>query len=141
MAFEGYLIKAINDKTKAETIMNNKWIVLESYKTTPNVREEIKAKRDDYSRNLTRVTATGTKTSITFSVPACGLATKKAVQKFFTDNEVDKLQRKIHLRYWNDEANDYRTGYFYRTDIEFTIKRINGNDILYAPFEITLVEY
>lgn len=112
-----------------------------SYSTTPNQREEIKAVRDDYTRDLTRITAPGTKTKISFNTLPCDLEVKKAIQKFFTDAETDALQRKIQLEYYNEESNTYETAYFYRDDITFGIKKATDTNIEYDGFNIILVEY
>lgn len=135
--WNGYFIKA----TKTNTIFPMKWIVVDSYETIPNAREEIKAYRDENTRNLTRVTASGHKTSLKFTVRPLHLADKIKVQKFFTDNESNANQRKIQLQYWNDEDNVYKTAYFYRPDITFKIKQTTKNDIKYDSFDIDLIEY
>lgn len=136
MAFEGYLMKTGN------TIFPHQYILLESWKTTPNQREEIRAYRDENTRNLTRVTAAGRKSVIKFTTrPNLHLSEKQAIQKFFTDNEVDADQRKIQITFWNDESNSYTTGYFYRPNMEFPIKVIKGNDIVYGSLEFSLIEY
>lgn len=135
--FKGYLLKAV----KTGQIFSSKWLEAESYSTTPNQREEISAKRDDYTRNLIRVTAPGKKTAIEFTTNACNLKTKMQIQDFFYSGETDHLQRKIELEYWNDEDNRYKTGFFYRPDIKFAIKTHSGNDIKYKELEISLVEY
>lgn len=136
--WRGYFIRA----TKNNQIFPNEYIAWESYDSEPNHREEIKAYRDDNTRNLTRVTAEGTKSSLTFTVRSnLHLEDKMFIQAFFTDNESDALERKITLEYWNDEDNDYHISDFYRPDIKFTIKKITTNDIIYKEFTIDLVEY
>lgn len=137
-AFNGYLIKA----TATDIIFPNKYIVYESWNSTPNSREEIKAWRDDNTRDLFRITAQGTKSSFSFNVRAgLHLSDKIAIQQFFTNAEVNHLERKIQLTYWNDEDNTYKTAYFYRPDIEFTIRKITDDDIIYNEFSISLIEY
>lgn len=137
-AFNGYLIKA----TATGIIFPNKYIVYESWNSTPNSREEIKAWRDDNTRDLFRITAQGTKSSFSFNVRAgLHLSDKIAIQQFFTNAEVNHLERKIQLTYWNDEDNAYKTAYFYRPDIEFTIRKITDDDIIYKEFSISLIEY
>ena len=59
----GYLLKAV----KTNAIFPHKYIAYESYNTTPNQREEIKAYRDDNTRDLTRITAEGTKSVFGFA--------------------------------------------------------------------------
>jgi len=136
--WKGYLLKATATGKK----FPDKYIALESYSSEPNHREEIKAYRDDNTRNLTRVTAQGTKSSISFTTrDGLHLAEKQEIQKFFTDAESIALERKIHLEYWNDESNSYRTGDFYRPDIKFEMKKISDDDIVYKAITISLIEY
>jgi len=138
MSFNGYLIKA----TKTNKEFPNKYIAWESYDSTPNQREEIKAYRDENTRNLTRVTATGHKTKIVFkTLDNLHLVEKQEIQNWFTSAESDSNQRKINLEYWNDEDNTYKTADFYRPDIKFTMKKVTSTDITYKQLEISLVEY
>lgn len=138
MSWAGYFIKA----TATGQIFPNEYIAWESYESEPNHREEIKAYRDDNTRNLTRVTAEGTKTSLNFTTRAnLHLADKQAIQEFFTSAESIALERKINLEYWNDEDNEYHTADFYRPDIKFKIKKITSDDIIYHELEIDLIEY
>lgn len=120
----------------------HKYMALDSWSSTPNQREEIKAYRDDNTRNLTRVTAAGRKTAIKFTTRSkLHLAEKKEIQNFFTAHESNATERKIRLVFWNDESNVYQVGYFYRPNMEFPIYRIEGNDIIYGEFAFDLVEY
>ena len=136
--FKGYLLKAV----KTGEVFPHELIAYESYSSTPNQREEIKAYRDDNTRNLTRVTAKGRKTSIEFtSKQELTLAEKKKIQKWFTNGESNSAQRKIEIEYWNDEDNDYKTGEFYRPDIVFQIRKISNSKIWYNAITISLVEY
>lgn len=154
--FEGYLLKywyLDEDDRIINVIFPHKYIVIDSWKSTPNQREEIRAYRDDNTRNLTRVTAAGKKTKISFTTrPKLHLAEKMEIQNFFTSGEyhsgesggdpvVTAEQRKIFLTYWNDETNEYKNGYFYRPNMEFSIYKITENDIIYNPMEFQLVEY
>lgn len=136
MAFEGYLLKSGND------IFPHKYIDFASWDSTPNQREEIKAYRDDNTRNLTRVTAAGRKTAITFKTrDNLTLNEKMEIQNFFTSHETNAAERKIPLTFWNDESNSYMTGNFYRPNIKFTIQSISGDNIIYKSIQIDLVEY
>lgn len=138
MAFAGYLIKAV----ATGEVFPNKYIEYESWDSTPDQREELVAYRDDNTRNLTRVTATGKKSVFSFSIrEGIHLADKQIIQQFFTDAEVDHEQRKIQLEFWNDDTNSYDTGYFYRPNMHFPIKKVTATDIIYKQLTIELVEY
>jgi hypothetical protein len=136
--FKGYLLKAID----TDTILSGEYIETTTWKSTPNQREEIKAWRDDNTRDLTRITAKGKKSIFSFStVAGMNLEQKMAFQKFFTDAEDNAEERKIHLQYWNDEDNTYKTGYFYRPNMEFTIQEYTDDDIIYDTMNFDFVEY
>ena len=112
------------------------------YTSKPNIREEIKAYRDDNTRNLTRVTASGTKTQITINTrDGLSDADKTATIKWFTDHESDALQRKITVLYFDFDTSTYKTGTFYRADTDYNIKIIKGNDLYWKEFTIELIEY
>lgn len=154
--FLGYFIKA----TKTGKTFPNKYIDYESYVCTPNQREEIKAYREDNSRDLYRVTADGMKTKITFTIRGnLHKKDKKAILAFFTDAEAKasdpataKKQRKVELTYWNDEDDKYETGFFYRPNMDFNVKQIKPTkkktssgdtiyDIIYKDMSMELIEY
>lgn len=143
--FKGYLIKA----TKTGEKFPLKYINFESWSSTPKQREELKAYRDDNTRNLTRVTAEGMKSVFSFETrPKLHLADKIAIQEFFTNAEADDEahhQRKVNLEYWNDETNSYLTGDFYRPDVQFPVMKVidNGDnsDIIYGSLKFEFVEY
>ena len=136
--FKGYLLRA----TATNTIFPNNYILLESWSSTPNQREEIKAYREENTRDLHRITAAGKKSKWSFSTkPKIHLADKIKIQEFFTQAEINADERKVELEFWNDETNQYEIGYFYRPDTEFPIYKITENDIIYNSLKITGVEY
>ena len=136
--WKGYLIKT----TSPEKVLPAKFIEESSYKATPNQREEIKAYRDENTRDLTRITAAGKKSKIIFATrDNLHLKDKIELQEFFYNAESDHNERKVNLQFWNDEENVYKTGDFYRPDIQFTIKKITDDDIIYNKVEIHLIEY
>lgn len=150
MAFAGYLLKSGNDA------FPNKYIELGSYDVTPDQREEIKAERDDNTRKLIRVTASGMKSVIHFKTrPNLTLSEVSEITSWFRNHEAGETgettalanqQRKIPITFWNpDPADknypDYDSGYFYRPNMKFPIKRIDGNNIIYDSLEFDLIEY
>lgn len=136
-SFGGYLLKA----TKTGEIFPNKYILYESWNSHPNSREEIKAYRDENTRDLTRVTAAGTKSSFNFTVRSLHLKDVKKVRDFFTSNTSNDLQRRISLQYWNDETLSYHTADFYVADYQPKIKKITDDDIVYGEVQLDFVEY
>jgi hypothetical protein len=142
MNFKGYLFESCDVNFNTLDIFPNKYIQYNSWSSTPNQREELKAYRDDNTRNLTRITATGKKSVFSFKVRSpLHLEDKKAIQKFFTDAEIDPEQRKINLRFWDDENNEYKEGTFYRPNMQFPIIKITEDDIVYGELTIECIEY
>ena len=136
-SFRGYLLRAGNG-----SVFPHEYINYESWESTPKQREEIKAYRDENSRDLTRITAAGRKSVFQFNTrPKLHLADIERILHWFYDCEVDHDQRKMYLEYWNEEDIDYRTGYFYRPDTKFPIRQILPNDIIYKETTINFVEY
>ena len=141
--FNGYLF-ATYDKSQGKVIkaFPNKYIQLDSWTSTPNQREELKAYRDDNTRNLHRVTASGKKSVFSFkTIKDLHLDEKTEIQKFFTSVESNKDQRKVTLQFWNDETNSYQVGDFYRPNMQFPIHKITENDIVYQELQFDFVEY
>lgn len=144
MSWQGYLIKktvTVGTST-VDVVFPDKYIALESWESTPNQREEIKAYRDDNTRDLTRITAQGKKSVFKFKTRNyLHLAEKQEIQNFFTSSESDPNQRKIYLTIWNEENNDYMSAYFYRPNMKFQIYKITNTDIIYKEFQFELIEY
>lgn len=149
MAFAGYLLKYTytpTGGTATDVFFPHKYIQLQSWKSTPNQREEIRAYRDENTRNLTRVTASGRKSVFSFKTrPNLHLAEKQEIQDFFTQGESrtggNADERKIRLTFWNEESNSYQSGWFYRPNMEFPIIKITDSDIIYGVLDFSFVEY
>ena len=136
--FKGYLLRAV----RTDTIFPNDYILYSSWKSTPNQREEIKAYRDDNTRELYRVTAEGQKSVFQFdTIEGLSLQDKINIQNFFTSAEINTKERKVQLEFWNEENNQYSIGYFYRPNMEFTIQDISEDDITYSSLTFEFVEY
>lgn len=136
--FKGYLLRAV----RTDTIFPNDYILYSSWKSTPNQREEIKAYRDDNTRELYRVTAEGQKSIFQFdTINGLSLQDKINIQNFFTSAEINTKERKVQLEFWNEENNQYSIGYFYRPNMEFTIQDISEDDITYSSLTFEFVEY
>lgn len=134
--FKGYLFKSGNEP------FPHQYINYDSYDTLPNSREEIKAYRDDNTRNLTRVTAEGHKSSFSFKTrPGLHLDEVNDIKSWFDRHITNTNERKLNIEYWNNEELTYKTGDFYCADIKYSIRSITDDDIIYKEFEVSFVEY
>lgn len=136
--FKGYLLKFGN------TIFPNEYLAIDKCTSTPNTRVEIEAYRDDYTQNLTRVTAPGKKTKEEYyTKDDLTLEDKITIQNIMKSGLIDELQRKYHVTFWNDETNSYQEADIYIPDITYTRKQIDekNNTIIYESIKIATVEY
>ena len=118
------------------------YIKMETYDIQPDIREEVRAYRDDYTRDLYRLTAPGMKSKITFEIlDNLSMEQSYEIQNFFYAAEVDHLQRKVQIIYWNPEYFRYDVGYFYRPDTNFKVRDIDGGIMTLKGHPITLIEY
>lgn len=118
------------------------YIQYDTYSTLPNSREEIKAYRDDNTRDLTRITASGTKSSFGFKLrDGMHLWEAQEVLNWLKSNYTIPLERKLTITYWNQEDLVYKTSDFYCADIKWEIKTIRGDDIIYKEAQVDFVEY
>ena len=140
--FNGYLYKAV----KTGAVFPLQYIQFSTYSTTPNQREELKAYRDDNTRNLTRVTASGKKSVFEHKTRKnLRLTDMQAIQDWIYYNEENTQeahdQRKIQLEFWDVENYTYKTGTFYVPNIEYKIVRVEEHDIIFDEFKLKYVEY
>ena len=138
--FRGYLIRAV----LTNEILPLKFIECDSYKATPNQREELKAYRDDNTRDLTRVTAEGKKSVMQFKLRSMWLEEKIEFQGWLGNaigpTQEANEQRKVELEFWDDEENCYKTGVFYVPNIDYNILRVTDDSIKYKPIDIKFIE-
>lgn len=140
--FHGYLYKSV----KTGLPFPLQYIQFDTFKVTNNQREEIKAYRDDNTRDLTRVTADGMKSTFKHKTRKnLHLNDIIAIQQWFDSAEEadaeSRKQRKVELEYFDLENFVYKTGYFYRPNLEFPIIRITDDDIIFNDYELKFIEY
>ncbi len=141
--FEGWLIKFGDVTLPNSFLMNGGW------KSNPSQRIELDAYRDSSPQVLLhRDTADGTKTKLELTIRGLTLEEREAFDNVLgiaTLGHTEKKERKVNVTYWNDDFGvlDYVTGTFYMKDPEFTIKRVDEEnmDIEYGEFKLTLTEY
>ena len=108
---------------------------------TPNQREEVSANRDDYTRELHRVTADGQITKMSYVFRPLNITQMRALRTVMANGLVDAKQRKYNVTYWNDESLRYETGAFYIPDITYHKGIVDSSGIIYKEFTMTLIGY
>ena len=137
MGFEGWLLKFGSQEFPLDLIKQESW------KSTPNQRQETEAWQD-INGKLYRETASHFRTKIEFeTVDDLTLEEKSKIQEVINSSVIDAKQRKANITYWNDETNSYTKAVVYVPDIDFTIKEIDveSKNIYYNSIRIALIEY
>lgn len=134
--WQGFLLKFGNVEVPLSLIKMD-----DGNEQTPNQREEIKAERDDYTRELTRITADGMITKQSFVFRSMNIQQLRALRNVMKQGLVDAKQRKYNVTYWNDESLQYEKGDFYIPDITYSRKRADEKDLVYNEFTMTLIGY
>lgn len=136
--FKGYLLKNPSNNK----IFPNQYIKYESWQSNPNQREEIKAYRDENTRDLHRVTASGRKTALSFEIrDNLHLKDINEIRKWFNTAYSNADERKMTIEFWDDDNLEYRQITVYQANPKFKIKKITDDDIIYLGRTVDLVEY
>lgn len=139
--YQGFIVKSVLNNLP----MPLQHIAWESFKITPNQREETKAYRDENTRDLTRVTADGMKTAMECKTRPLWLEEMNELQTWINtaipDDPEYRKQRKLQLEYWDPEENAYKQGWFYISNLDFTIIKTTDTRLKYKEQTIKMVEY
>ena len=136
MAFTGYLLKSGND------VFPLQYVYKESYKVTPNRRQDLDPYRDANGK-LHRNTLAHTATTIEFQTKPMWNNQFETVMSWLRSHYSDSQEKKIALSYYCPDINDYKTGNFYVPDIEMTMDLVDtvNNKIFYMSTTIEFIEY
>lgn len=130
--YKGYLIKF-----GGVSVPNDYFI---EYSSTPNRISEADAGTDQTGM-LWRSPLPHKRSGITFSTHILFLDEKIKFQQIINGGIVNSAERKVYVEYWNDEINNYSTGYFYIPDIEYSVMDADDKTIRYNPISVELIEY
>ena len=136
MAFSGYLLSLGGSNLPL------KYIYKESYKVTPNRRQDLDPKRDEEGK-LHRNTLSHTATTISFQTKPMWNDEMASLMSLIRGSYSNTLEKKVNVTYFSPDTNSYHSGTFYIPDIEFTIDMVDTkeNRILYLSTTIELIEY
>lgn len=136
MAFDGYLLKLSGDTLPL------KYIYKESYKVTPNRRQDLDPKRDETGK-LHRNTLSHTASTIEFTTKPMWNNEMAALMSFIRSRYTNTSEKKVSVKYYCPDTNSYKTGNFYVPDLEFSMNYVDSkkNMILYNSMTIEFIEY
>lgn len=135
-------VEVYNQNTSAYVPLPLKHVSYENYKVTPAQRIDL----DSYTSEtgeLIRNVLSHTRSKIEFETPYINSAQWNQVITIIKNGYISTKERKIKLRYYSPEVDDYREGYFYRPDIEYTVRNVDKNTgvINYDSIRVAFIEY
>lgn len=141
MAFSNYLIK-IGKSSSDLTKFPLKYMQAKSYKVNPHRRQDLDPYRNA-NGVLKRNTLSHDPTTISFVTSPMWNDDMAAMMALIRGSYSVNKERKLYVKYFAPDTNDYDTGWFYIPDIEFEMNYVDESKhrILYNPTTIELIEY
>ena len=136
MAFNGSLLKSGDDEFPLTHIYK------ESYKVTPNRRQDLDPYRDANGK-LHRNTLSHTATTITFETKPMWNNQFETVMSWLRSHYSNSSEKKIPLTYYSPDTNSYKTGNFYVPDVEMNMDLVDtvNHKIFYLSTTLEFIEY
>lgn len=136
MALNGYLLKF------GEDIFPLRFVYKESYRITPNRRQDLDSTRNANGK-MTRTVLDHMPTTISFQTKPMYNDDLEKMMAFIRDHYIVDKERKVRLEFYCPDSNSYKTGDFYIPDIEYPIIKVEleQNRILYNGFTLEFIEY
>lgn len=136
MAFNGSLISLGGNNFPL------KYVFKESYKVTPNRRQDLDPYRDA-NGNLHRNVLSHTATTITFQTKPMWNTDFEAMMSFIRNRYTNVAEKKLSITYYSPDTDSYKTGNFYMPDMEFNMNMVDtyNNRILYNSMTLEFIEY
>lgn len=136
MAFNGSLLKFSGDNFPL------KYVFKESYKVTPNRRQDLDPYRDG-NGYLHRNTLPHTATTIQFQTKPMWNDQFEQMMNFIRSHYTNTQEKKLQITYYSPDINSYKTGNFYVPDVEYVMDLVDTvkNRILYLSTTLEFIEY
>lgn len=141
MAFNGKLLEVKVNGNWVEFPL--KYIKHDSYKAAPCQRMEAKANRAT-TGVLHRTTVSHTATKVEFETPPMFTNVDVGqITALLKSAYISELEKKLEVRYYDTEEDDYKTGEFYVPTVEYTINRVDKVNTLvyYDSIRYAFIEY
>lgn len=136
--FDGYLLKIKSGNTYVN--FPNKYIQIDSWVYTQN-SQDLDSYRD--GNGLLHRTPLDDKVKVEWNSPFMEIDNFRAMISLFTNNYVDKAERKLNVKYYDIWTDSYLEGVVYMPDASIQFYRIipNSNRIQVRPVRFVIIEY
>lgn len=136
MAFDGYLLKM------GEDIFPLSFVFKESYKITPNRRQDLNSNRNANGK-LDRYVLDHMPSTISFQTKPMYNDELDKMMSFIRSHYIIEKEKKLNLTYYCPDINRYKTGEFYIPEPEYPINFVDleKKRIFYNGFQLEFIEY
>lgn len=137
MAYQGYLIKVGTYEIPM------KYIALEGYKVTPNLRQDLDPFRDN-NGVLTRNVVTNMPSKIEIKTPHMYARAMIDLMSKIRAQFTDAAEKKASVTFYCPDTDSYKTEDMYCPDFEYEIYRVEPTDYnrtIYKPFTLKFIGY
>ena len=140
MAFSGYLLKINGVSGGSAYTFPHEYISFESYKVVRGI-QDLDSYRDGLGK-LHRNALSHKIVKIEFQLRENVKASEfDAIMKGISDRYTVAAERKVSVSCFVPETATYQTCDMYLPDPEVTIKKIEGNDLIYKSIRFAFIEY
>ena len=137
MAFSGYLIKVGTYEIPM------KFIALENYKVTPNMRQDLDPFRDN-NGDLTRNVVPNMPSKIEFQTPYLYRRDLQTLMTNIRNQYTNAAEKKASVTFYCEDTDSYKTENMYVPDVPFDMYRRDPDNFdlsLYKPTTIKFIGY
>ena len=137
MAYDGYLIKV------GTYTIPNEYVALESYKVTPNLRQDLDPFRDN-NGDLTRNVVPNMPSKIEIKTPYLFARQMNDLMANIRGQYTNAAEKKTSVTFYCPDTDSYKTETMYCPDFDFEFYRVdktNFNMSLYKPFTLKFIGY
>lgn len=137
MGYNGYLIKVGTYEIPM------KFIALEGYKVTPNMRQDLDPFRDN-NGVLTRNVVTNMPSKIEFNTPYLFRKDMQTLMTNIRSQFTNSAEKKASVTFFCEDIDDYKTEDMYIPDVPFEMYHRNADNFdlsLYKPTTIKFIGY
>lgn len=119
-----------------------KYVFKESYKVTPNRRQDLDPYRDANGL-LHRNTLSHTATTISLQTKPMWNSDMASLMSFIRGKYTNSQEKKLSITYYCPDIDSYKTGNFYVPDIEFNMDLVDTakKRVLYYSTTLEFIEY
>lgn len=135
MAYEGYLIRIGSNSTD----FFGNYIVCQTYKVSKKIID-LSSYRDG-NGELRRNALDHVSYTINFSIKPLDNTRLQTFLSAIRSNFIIEKERKVPVTFYSPESDSYITADFYMPDPEFTISRIEGNQVFFEKTTIKFIGY